>query len=273
MPAITSVHPLRAVEGGRITILGSAFSVDDVTTVQIGETGWLRREHVQNCFVRVSDGMLRAGQRDKLAMRFRPGIDDVQVAHRGFAAKQVHAAFAIDGDFDSLVIRAANWKRREVCDEACKGHGLAMVIRLDWLRGVFRFNVRAWLGREFDGGSLEIARRFDHGFRMRQFRIACWWSRQRWHLRHRWRAWRRLDCRWIERRRHHLRCNRRLRGGRRWKRRGGLQWNRRRRSGRGDWMQLHRRPQHITRMQHVCFTIGIQLAGDRLRTRFFLARH
>ena len=37
MPAITSVHPLRAVEGGRITILGSAFSVDDVTTVQIGE--------------------------------------------------------------------------------------------------------------------------------------------------------------------------------------------------------------------------------------------
>ena len=38
MPAITSVHPLRAVEGGRITILGSAFSVDDVTTVQIGET-------------------------------------------------------------------------------------------------------------------------------------------------------------------------------------------------------------------------------------------
>lgn len=38
MPAITSVHPLRAVEGGRITILGSTFSVDDVTTVQIGET-------------------------------------------------------------------------------------------------------------------------------------------------------------------------------------------------------------------------------------------
>jgi sugar lactone lactonase YvrE len=38
VPAITSVHPLRAVEGGRITILGSAFSVDDVTTVQIGET-------------------------------------------------------------------------------------------------------------------------------------------------------------------------------------------------------------------------------------------
>ena len=38
MPAITSVHPLRAVEGGRITILGSDFSVDDVTTVQIGDT-------------------------------------------------------------------------------------------------------------------------------------------------------------------------------------------------------------------------------------------
>ena len=37
MPAITSVHPVRAVEGGRITILGSSFSVDDVTTVQIGE--------------------------------------------------------------------------------------------------------------------------------------------------------------------------------------------------------------------------------------------
>jgi IPT/TIG domain len=38
VPAITSVHPLRAVEGGRITILGSDFSVDDVTTVQIGDT-------------------------------------------------------------------------------------------------------------------------------------------------------------------------------------------------------------------------------------------
>ena len=37
MPTITSVHPLRAVEGGRITIFGSTFSVDDVTTVQIGE--------------------------------------------------------------------------------------------------------------------------------------------------------------------------------------------------------------------------------------------
>jgi sugar lactone lactonase YvrE len=37
VPAITSVHPLRAVEGGRITILGSAFSVDDITTVQIAD--------------------------------------------------------------------------------------------------------------------------------------------------------------------------------------------------------------------------------------------
>jgi len=37
VPTITSVHPLRAVEGGRITILGSDFPVDDLATVLIGD--------------------------------------------------------------------------------------------------------------------------------------------------------------------------------------------------------------------------------------------
>jgi sugar lactone lactonase YvrE len=35
--AITSVHPVRAVEGGRIAILGSEFPVDDLGTVLIGD--------------------------------------------------------------------------------------------------------------------------------------------------------------------------------------------------------------------------------------------
>ena len=38
MPTITSVHPLRAVEGGRISVLGSDFPVDDLSTILIGET-------------------------------------------------------------------------------------------------------------------------------------------------------------------------------------------------------------------------------------------
>ena len=37
MPTIASVHPLRAVEGGRITILGSDFPVDELPTVLIGD--------------------------------------------------------------------------------------------------------------------------------------------------------------------------------------------------------------------------------------------
>lgn len=37
MPTIASVHPLRAVEGGRITILGSDFPVDELSTVLIGD--------------------------------------------------------------------------------------------------------------------------------------------------------------------------------------------------------------------------------------------
>jgi sugar lactone lactonase YvrE len=38
VPTITSVHPLRAVEGGRIAVLGSDFPVDELSTVLIGET-------------------------------------------------------------------------------------------------------------------------------------------------------------------------------------------------------------------------------------------
>ena len=37
MPTITSVHPLRAVEGGRITLHGSGFPVDNLTTVPVGD--------------------------------------------------------------------------------------------------------------------------------------------------------------------------------------------------------------------------------------------
>jgi sugar lactone lactonase YvrE len=37
VPTIASVHPLRAVEGGRITILGSDFPVDELSTVLIGD--------------------------------------------------------------------------------------------------------------------------------------------------------------------------------------------------------------------------------------------
>lgn len=37
MPTITSVHPLRAVEGGRITIHGSSFSIDDLSSVPLGD--------------------------------------------------------------------------------------------------------------------------------------------------------------------------------------------------------------------------------------------
>jgi sugar lactone lactonase YvrE len=37
VPTIASVHPLRAVEGGRITILGSDFPVDELSTVSIGD--------------------------------------------------------------------------------------------------------------------------------------------------------------------------------------------------------------------------------------------
>ena len=39
MPTITSVHPSRAVEGGRITISGSGFPVETLTAVSIGTTG------------------------------------------------------------------------------------------------------------------------------------------------------------------------------------------------------------------------------------------
>lgn len=38
MPAIASVQPLRAVEGGRFSILGSDFPVGDMPTVLVGET-------------------------------------------------------------------------------------------------------------------------------------------------------------------------------------------------------------------------------------------
>ena len=37
-PTISSVHPLRAVEGGRITIHGSAFPSDRLQTIPLGET-------------------------------------------------------------------------------------------------------------------------------------------------------------------------------------------------------------------------------------------
>jgi sugar lactone lactonase YvrE len=37
VPTITSVHPLRAVEGGRVTIHGSGFPIDDLTTILIGD--------------------------------------------------------------------------------------------------------------------------------------------------------------------------------------------------------------------------------------------
>jgi sugar lactone lactonase YvrE len=37
VPTIASIHPLRAVEGGRITILGSDFPVDELSTVLIGD--------------------------------------------------------------------------------------------------------------------------------------------------------------------------------------------------------------------------------------------
>jgi sugar lactone lactonase YvrE len=37
VPAINSVHPVRAVEGGRIAIIGSEFPVDDLATVLIGD--------------------------------------------------------------------------------------------------------------------------------------------------------------------------------------------------------------------------------------------
>lgn len=37
MPTITAVHPLRAVEGGRITLLGSDFPVDTLTSMLVGD--------------------------------------------------------------------------------------------------------------------------------------------------------------------------------------------------------------------------------------------
>ena len=37
MTSITSVHPLRAVEGGRITIDGSGFPVDNLSTIALGD--------------------------------------------------------------------------------------------------------------------------------------------------------------------------------------------------------------------------------------------
>lgn len=37
MPTITSVHPLRAVEGGRITIDGSGFPTDTLSTIALGD--------------------------------------------------------------------------------------------------------------------------------------------------------------------------------------------------------------------------------------------
>ena len=38
MPTVTSVHPPRAVEGGRVTIQGSGFALDDLSTIPIGGT-------------------------------------------------------------------------------------------------------------------------------------------------------------------------------------------------------------------------------------------
>ena len=37
MSTITSVQPLRAVEGGRVTIHGTAFPVDSLLTITVGE--------------------------------------------------------------------------------------------------------------------------------------------------------------------------------------------------------------------------------------------
>ncbi len=37
VPTITSVRPLRAVEGGRVTIYGSGFAIDDLLTIPVGD--------------------------------------------------------------------------------------------------------------------------------------------------------------------------------------------------------------------------------------------
>ena len=38
MPTISAIHPLRAVEGGRITLFGTDFPVDNLKTVLVGDT-------------------------------------------------------------------------------------------------------------------------------------------------------------------------------------------------------------------------------------------
>ena len=98
MPTIASVHPLRAVEGGRITILGSDFPVDELSTVLIGDAEARIAFASSNRLVVTIPGELEGG---RLPMKIRGS--PLETAYVSVGARWATGLHQVDNPvFDAL---------------------------------------------------------------------------------------------------------------------------------------------------------------------------
>ena len=98
MPTIASVHPLRAVEGGRITILGSDFPVDELSTVLIGDVEARIAFASSNRLVVTIPGELEGG---RLPMKIRGA--PLETAYLSVGARWATGLHQVDNPvFDAL---------------------------------------------------------------------------------------------------------------------------------------------------------------------------
>ncbi len=98
MPTIASVHPLRAVEGGRITILGSDFPVDELSTVLIGDVEARIAFASSNRLVVTIPGELEGG---RLPMKIRGA--PLETAYVSVGARWATGLHQVDNPvFDAL---------------------------------------------------------------------------------------------------------------------------------------------------------------------------
>jgi sugar lactone lactonase YvrE len=98
VPTIASVHPLRAVEGGRITILGSDFPVDELSTVLIGDVEARIAFASSNRLVVTIPGELEGG---RLPMKIRGA--PLETAYVSVGARWATGLHQVDNPvFDAL---------------------------------------------------------------------------------------------------------------------------------------------------------------------------
>jgi sugar lactone lactonase YvrE len=98
VPTIASVHPLRAVEGGRITILGSDFPVDELSTVLIGDVEARIAFASSNHLVVTIPGELEGG---RLPMKIRGA--PLETAYVSVGARWATGLHQVDNPvFDAL---------------------------------------------------------------------------------------------------------------------------------------------------------------------------